>query len=117
MQIKLKRVYEAPEKEDGFRILVDRLWHRGLSKEKAQVDLWLKEVAPSDNLRKAFHGEKMEWMEFKKRYLEELKHCEEQLDILRKKAEEKTVSLVYGAKDEEQNQAVVLLEVLRTSSK
>ena len=117
MQIKLKRVYEAPEKEDGFRILVDRLWPRGLSKEKAQVDLWLKEVAPSDNLRKAFHGEKMEWTEFKKRYLEELKHCEEQLDILRKKAEEKTVSLVYGAKDEEKNQAVVLLEVLRTSSK
>ena len=115
MKIKLKRVYEEPEKEDGFRILVDRLWPRGLSKEKAKVDLWLKEVAPSNELRKAFHGEKMEWVEFKKRYLKELGNCKEHLEVLRKKAEEEKVTLVYGAKDEEQNQAVVLREVLSFS--
>lgn len=112
MKLKLKRVYEEPEKDDGFRILIDRLWPRGLSKEKAKVDLWLKEVAPSNELRKAFHGENMEWADFKRRYFKELKNCKEQLDVLRKKAEEGKVTLVYGAKNEEQNQAVVLLEIL-----
>ena len=112
MEIKLKRVYEAPEKEDGFRILVDRLWPRGLSREKARVDLWLKEVAPSNELRKDFHGNKVKWEDFKNRYLKELEECEDHLELLRKRAEEGNVTLVYGAKDEEQNQAVVLREVL-----
>lgn len=112
MKIKLKRIYEEPEKDDGFRILIDRLWPRGLSKEKAKVDLWLKEVAPSNELRKAFHGENMDWAEFKKRYLKELENCKDHLEVLRKKAVEGKVTLLYGAKNEEQNQAVVLLEVL-----
>ena len=113
MKIKLKRVYEPPEKEDGFRILVDRLWPRGLSKDKARVDLWLKEIAPSDELRKDFHGEKLEWKGFKNKYLRELREKEEHLEVIKEKAKEGQVSLVYGAKDEEQNQAVVLLEVLK----
>ena len=112
MKIKLKRVYEPPEKEDGFRILVDRLWPRGLSKDKARVDLWLKEIAPSDELRKDFHGEKLEWKEFKKQYLRELREKDEHLEVIKEKAKEGQVSLVYGAKNEEQNQAVVLLDVL-----
>lgn len=112
MKIKLKRVYEDPEKEDGFRILVDRLWPRGLSKEKARVDLWLKEIAPSDELRKSFHGEKMEWTEFKKKYRKELQDAREPLETIKEKAKEKQVTLVYGAKDEEHNQAVVILEKL-----
>lgn len=112
VQIKLKRVYEPAAKEDGFRILVDKLWPRGLAKEKAKVDLWLREVSPSDELRKAFHGGKMEWEEFRTNYLKELKDNQEPLEELRKKAEEGQVTLVYGAKNEEQNQAVVLREVL-----
>ena len=113
MQLQIKRVYEESQKDDGFRVLIDRLWPRGLSKEKARVDLWLKEMAPSNELRKAFHGEQMEWAEFKKSYLKELREAEEHLETLRKKAEKEKVTLVYGAKDENQNQAVVLLEVLK----
>ena len=113
--ITIKRIYEEASAQDGFRILVDRIWPRGVSKDKAKLDLWLKEVAPSNELRKAFHGKKMEWAEFKKRYLKELGNCKEHLEVLRKKAEEGKVTLVYGAKDEEQNQAVVLREVLSFS--
>ena len=114
MEIKLKRVYEAPDKDDGFRILVDRLWPRGLTKEKAKVDLWLKEISPSNDLRKAFHNEKMEWKDFRKQYLLELRDKQEHLDLIKKKAGEGTVTLVFGAKDPEHNQAVVILEVLNS---
>ena len=112
VQIKLKRVYEPAAKEDGFRILMDKLWPRGLAKEKAKVDLWLREVSPSDELRKAFHGGKMEWEEFRTNYLKELKDNQEPLEELRKKAEEGQLTLVYRAKTEEHNQAVVLGELL-----
>src|SRR5690606_36711057 len=108
----LKRVYEPAAKEDGFRILMDKLWPRGLAKEKAKVDLWLREVSPSDELRKAFHGGKMEWEEFRTNYLKELKDNQEPLEELRKKAEEGQLTLVYRAKTEEHNQAVVLGELL-----
>jgi uncharacterized protein YeaO (DUF488 family) len=112
MEIKLKRVYENSAKEDGTRILVDRLWPRGLTKQKANVDLWLKEIAPSTELRKWFRHDPEKWKEFKKRYLMELKSKKEQIEVLEKELKSGTVTLVYGEKDEEHNEALVLKELL-----
>jgi uncharacterized protein YeaO (DUF488 family) len=112
MEIKLKRVYEKSTKEDGTRILVDRLWPRGLTKQKANVDMWMKDVAPSTELRKWFHHDPEKWIEFKKRYQIELENKEEQIEVLKKQLQEGTVTLVYGAKDEEHNEALVLKELL-----
>lgn len=111
MAIHIKRVYEAPAKEDGTRVLVDRLWPRGMTKEKAAIDVWLKEVAPSTELRKWFHHESANWAEFQKRYRAELKG-NEAVEELRELVKKGAVTLVYGAKDEERNHAVVLREVL-----
>ncbi len=111
--IKIKRAYQEPEEEDGFRILVDRLWPRGISKEKLKLDLWLKDVAPSNELRKWFAHDPDKWAEFKEKYREELKN--KKTFILKIKDLEKkndTITLVYGAKDEEHNNAVVLKEKL-----
>ena len=106
-----KRVYEAASKDDGYRVLVDRLWPRGLTKAKANVDLWLKEVAPSTALRKWFGHEPEKWPEFQKRYRAEL--TKTSLESLRKlEKEHKKVTLLYGAKSEERNQAVALLKIL-----
>ncbi len=113
MTIKLKRVYEAPDTADGQRILVERLWPRGLTKEKAQVDLWMKDIAPSTELRKWFDHDPDKWTEFKKRYRAELKHNEKQVTELDKVIGKKKTTLVYGAKDEEHNAALVLLEYLK----
>jgi uncharacterized protein YeaO (DUF488 family) len=110
---KIKRVYEKPEKEDGFRILVDRLWPRGLTKEKAKVDLWLKEIAPSTELRKWFAHDREKWEEFKKRYLSELKKNKEPVAQLKEKIKEGNVTLIYAAKDETHNEAQVLLNELK----
>src|ERR1700747_3716400 len=105
-----KRVYGPAAKLDGYRVPVDRLWPRGLTKAKAHVDLWLKEVAPSTKLRKWFGHEPEKWAEFQKRYRAELK--KEALESLRKlKKEHKKVTLLYGAKSEERNQAVALLKI------
>jgi uncharacterized protein YeaO (DUF488 family) len=112
MKIKLKRVYEEPEKLDGTRILVDRLWPRGLTKEKAHVDLWLKEVAPSTELRKWFAHDPTRWLEFKTRYLAELKHNSEQVEILKQAIVKGPTTLLYGAKDQQHNEAVVLQNLL-----
>jgi uncharacterized protein YeaO (DUF488 family) len=112
MTIKLKRVYEEPAKADGTRILVDRLWPRGLSKEKAQVDLWLKDVAPSTELRKWFAHDPAKWTEFKTRYRAELKHRKEQIDLLKQATARSPATLLYGAKDQEHNEAIVLQELL-----
>ena len=112
MNIRIKRAYEEPDKEDGTRILVDRLWPRGLTKEKARVDLWLKEVAPSTELRKWFAHDPAKWAEFRSRYREELKRNKEQLSLLRQEAAKGTVTLVYGAKDQQHNEAVILQELL-----
>jgi uncharacterized protein YeaO (DUF488 family) len=109
--IKLKRVYEPPAKSDGMRILVERLWPRGLTKEKAKIDRWFKEVAPSPELRKWYNHEIDKWPEFKKRYLNELKDNKEQLDELRELAD-KSVTFVYAARDEEHNSALVLKDLL-----
>jgi uncharacterized protein YeaO (DUF488 family) len=110
--IRIKRVYEEPEIEDGTRILVDRLWPRGLTKEKARVDLWLKDVAPSTELRKWFAHDPARWAEFRSRYLDELKRNKEPVSLLRQHAAKGTVTLVYGAKDQQHNEAVVLQELL-----
>jgi uncharacterized protein YeaO (DUF488 family) len=112
MTIKLKRVYEEPEKSDGTRILVDRLWPRGLTKEKAHLDLWLKEVAPSTELRKWFAHDPARWPEFKTRYLAELKHNQEQVETLKQAIAKGPATLLYGAKDEQHNEAVVLQTLL-----
>lgn len=111
MNIKIKRVYEQPDKADGTRILVDRLWPRGLTKEKARVDLWLKEIAPSTELRKFSH-ESGDWAEFKARYYAELEENDEQVALLRSEIEKGTVTLVYSARNEEHNNALVLKEFL-----
>ncbi len=112
MNIRIKRAYEEPDEEDGTRILVDRLWPRGLTKEKARVDLWLKDVAPSTELRKWFAHDPAKWAEFRSRYLEELKRNKEQLSLLRQEAAKGTVTLVYGAKDRQHNEAVILQRLL-----
>ena len=112
MKIKIKRVYEKPDKDDGIRILVDRLWPRGLTKEKAGIDLWLRDIAPSTELRKWFGHDPEKWDEFRNRYLRELKEDEEQVSLLKDQMKKGTVTLVYGANNEEHNQAVVLKEIL-----
>ena len=112
MSIQLKRVYQAPSKSDGTRILVDRLWPRGLSKEKARVDLWLKEVAPSTELRKWFGHDPGKWPEFKARYKAELKQNTSQLALLKRAVVRGPATLLYGAKDTEHNEAVVLQQLL-----
>lgn len=114
MMIKIKRAYQPPEKEDGFRILVDRLWSRGVSKDKAKLDLWLKEVAPSNELRKWFGHDPEKWLEFQKRYSAELKDKKSFLSKIKDLEKEKgTVTLIYSAKDEEYNDAVVLRDKLQ----
>jgi len=109
-RFRIKRVYELPDKHDGRRILVDRLWPRGLTKEKASIDLWLKDIAPSTELRKWFDHDPGRWEEFKERYLDELKGNSEQIQLLKQELDTGIVTLVYGAKDEEHNQAVVIQE-------
>ena len=113
MGIRIKRVYEKPEKEDGFRILVDRLWPRGLTKEKADVDLWLKDIAPSTELRKWFGHDVAKWEEFQKHYLTELHDKSEQITIIKDKLTKGAVTLVYGAKDELHNEAQVLVKLIK----
>jgi uncharacterized protein YeaO (DUF488 family) len=111
--IKLKRVYEEPSKDDGERVLVERLWPRGLSKERAGVDLWLKDVAPSAELRRWFNHDPAKWEEFRQRYWRELEHNPEAVDLLRKKGRAGTVTLVYAARDEEHNGALALQQFLK----
>ena len=113
MKLTIKRVYDEPGKDDGTRILIDRLWPRGLSKEKARVDLWLKEIAPSTELRQWFAHDPAKWAEFKTRYRAELRQNGERLTVLKQAIAKGTVTLLYGAKDEQHNDAIVLQELLR----
>jgi uncharacterized protein YeaO (DUF488 family) len=106
--IKLKRVYEEPSSKDGVRVLVERLWPRGLTKKRAAVDLWLKDVAPSPELRKWFGHDPARWEQFQKRYRRELREKKEAIRLLKQKAKQGTVTLVYAARDEEHNGALVL---------
>jgi uncharacterized protein YeaO (DUF488 family) len=113
MTIKIKRVYEAPNQDDGKRILVDRLWPRGLTKEKASVDLWLKDIAPTTTLRKWFGHDPEKYEEFKNRYFDELKNNKEQVALLKNEIKKGPITLVYGAKDELHNEAFVLKDMLK----
>ena len=117
MNIQIKRIYEDVSGDDGKRILVDRLWSRGISKENAHLDLWLKEIAPSTELRKWFHAESVEhWDEFKQRYLKELATNSAVKELLKIVSHHK-VTLLYSAKDVEHNHAIILKEYLLEKSK
>lgn len=105
---KLKRVYLKPAKEDGLRVLVERLWPRGFTKEQAAVDVWLKEVAPSPELRRWFGHDPAKWQEFFGRYRQELEDKKEQTDFLRQESGKGVVTLVYAARDEAHNAALAL---------
>jgi uncharacterized protein YeaO (DUF488 family) len=111
---KTKRIYDPAEAADDYRVLVDRVWPRGVSKEKARLDLWMKEIAPSDQLRKWFAHDPKRWMEFRQRYQEELKTKRELIHQLRESEREHgTVTLIYSARDEQRNQAVALCAYLQ----
>ena len=110
--IRLKRAYEPPSPEDGTRVLVDRLWPRGVRKAEAVIDCWLKEIAPSSELRRWFGHDPSRWKEFRRRYRAELSSRPELLNKLRALAEQGTLTLVYAARDEDHNQAVALRGML-----
>ncbi len=112
MQIWLKRAYEEPASTDGTRVLVDKLWPRGVKKEEARIDVWLKEIAPSDDLRKWFGHDPDRWDAFRKKYINELKENEEVVKKLCEIVEGGRVTLIYGAKDEQHNNAVVLKQYM-----
>jgi uncharacterized protein YeaO (DUF488 family) len=112
MNVRIKRVYDIPAPDDGARVLVDRLWPRGLAKEKAKIDVWLKDVAPSSELRTWFGHDPAKWEEFQVRYEAELDARREALDGLRKQIESAPTTLVYGAKDAEHTHALVLKHYL-----
>src|SRR6185437_7270490 len=117
LDIRLKRAYEAPAKSDGTRVLVDRLWPRGVRKEAAAVDHWFRDLAPSTELRQWFGHDVGRWREFQRRYAAELKHHAELLDELLRLVREGTLTLVFAARDEEHNDAVVLKQVLLERAK
>jgi uncharacterized protein YeaO (DUF488 family) len=112
VSIRLKRVYDKPAKADGRRVLVDRIWPRGLTKQEARIDEWLKEIAPSTKLRKWFRHDPARWNEFKKRYAAELDDRREQVERLARESHKRTVTLLFGAKDIEHNNAVALKECI-----
>ena len=116
MPIKLKRVYEEPLPSDGKRVLVERLWPRGLSKERAKVDLWLKEAAPSTELRKWFSHDPAKWEEFKKRYFTELDENPGVLDPIYEITNKNTVTFVFASKEETFNNSAALKEYLENRS-
>jgi len=110
--LKIKRIYDKSDKTDGYRILVDRLWPRGLTKEKAKVDLWLKDIAPSNELRKWYAHDPSKWREFKRQYFKELKNNQEAIDLIQK--QKGIVTLLFGSKEEKFNNAIALKEYLVT---
>jgi uncharacterized protein YeaO (DUF488 family) len=110
--VRLKRVYEPPSSEDGVRVLVDRLWPRGLRKADAEVVHWIKNIAPSGELRRWFGHDPGRWQEFRRRYARELQQHAAELDELRELARQRTVTLLFGARDEQHNDAVVLRDAL-----
>lgn len=117
MTILLKRAYDSPESSDVFRILVDRLWPRGMTKDAAQIDLWLKDVAPSTTLRQWFGHDPSKWAEFQERYFLELRDNPEAIEQLKGHVRQGVVTLVYGAKDTEHNHAVALKEYLEITKR
>jgi uncharacterized protein YeaO (DUF488 family) len=113
MDVRLKRAYERPAAADGYRVLIDRIWPRGVTREDAHLDEWARDLAPSDELRRWFGHDPARFEEFRRRYTEELGAQQRKLRELRRHAREGTLTLVYGARDTEHNDAVVLAEVLR----
>ncbi len=113
MDIRLKRAYEPAASSDGYRVLIDRLWPRGVSRKKAKLNEWEREVSPSTKLRKWFGHKPSRFGEFRRRYTEELRRQRPRITELRRRARHGTLTLVYGARDTEHNEAVVLAEVLR----
>jgi uncharacterized protein YeaO (DUF488 family) len=113
MDVRLKRAYDPAEPTDGHRVLIDRLWPRGVSRDRAKLDDWEKELAPSKELRQWFGHEPERFDEFRRRYIEELRSQRPRLTTLRRRAREGTLTLVYAAHDTEHNDAIVLAEVLR----
>jgi len=116
MNVRIKRVYEPFSKADGYRVLIDRLWPRGISKEKGHIDKWLKDVAPSTDLRKWFNHESEKWAKFCVKYRAELKGSAAFEELLADIHVHKTVTLLYGAKDERQNQAIALEQFIKERS-
>ncbi|MGO9951307.1 MAG: DUF488 domain-containing protein [Dissulfurispiraceae bacterium] len=110
--IKTKRVYELPSADDGKRVLVDRLWPRGLSKEAAAIKEWMKEIAPSEGLRKWFGHDPVRWQDFREKYKDELRSKPELIAKLKAESKEGTVTLLYAAKDNRHNNALVLKEMI-----
>ena len=116
MDVRLKRAYDEPAEDDGYRVLVDRLWPRGVARDRARLDEWARELAPSTELRRWFGHDPARFEEFRGRYETELEKQRVKLDELRRRAREETVTLVYAARDTEHNDAVVLADVLRRGS-
>lgn len=113
MPIQLKRIYDAADPNDGYRVLVDRLWPRGVNKDRARLDEWAKDLAPSNELRQWYHADRSQWVEFRRRYLAELKPQSDRLRGLAARARAGKLTLVYAAADPDQNHALVLVEVLK----
>lgn len=113
--IRVRRIYETPDQGDGARVLVDRLWPRGISRERAALNAWMKEIAPSDDLRRQLHAKPESWSEFLKGYRAELGAKPEALKQLRELVASRTVTLLYAARDEEHNNAVALRQFLETA--
>jgi uncharacterized protein YeaO (DUF488 family) len=112
-RIQIKRIYDAPDQSDGVRVLVDRLWPRGVTKKAAALDFWMKELAPSTELRKWFGHDPARWEGFRQRYRRELREHAKELDVLKAQAAKRRVTLLYGARDTKHNEAVVLQEALQ----
>lgn len=113
--IKTRRIYDKPDADDGFRILVDRIWPRGLKKNDVKIDLWQKDIAPSSALRKWFNHDQRKWNEFKRRYYEELKDRKEIVKLFLEKAEQEIITLLYSSKEEKYNNAIALKEYLQSN--
>lgn len=116
-KLEVKRIYEPSESSDGYRVLVDRVWPRGLSKQNADIDLWLKDIAPSTELRQWFGHQPRRWDAFRRRYFDELDEMPETLAVIQDKLRKGNVTLVYSARDEAHNQAVALREYLLKDAK
>jgi uncharacterized protein YeaO (DUF488 family) len=116
MTIRTKRIYDPPAPEDGVRILIDRVWPRGMRKADAHIDLWLRSIAPSSDLRKWFNHDPAKWDDFKQRYFAELQERHADLATIRQHADAGTVTLLYGARDTEHNNAMALKEYLEQNA-
>jgi uncharacterized protein YeaO (DUF488 family) len=116
VSVKSKRVYDSPERGDGYRVLVDRVWPRGVSRERARLDDWARELAPSSELRKWFNHAPERFAEFRSRYRQELRGQRPQVEELRRRARDGPVTLLYAAHDREHNNAIVLEELVRARS-